>query len=273
MPGIVREAEAALSKGDISHIDIQLDDLLETFQINLDKKSAAYRELGLEALRAEVRGLRAIEQRSAGEPIQTPPLAVPSSAPAVAHGQSTLSSAFDRWKSARNRAPRLFRNTSTRSSCLDSGDMPLAAIRKRQARQFREALQDVPVKQFRTGKLRTATLPELAAWGREHANAQKIGASTINKLLGALQSVCRWARREELVPDNWTDRFADMRVDGNESERAPFETKELRASLVHLCSLKVITLKAGRVRQRSGYPLALFTGSRLEDSRALKHRT
>jgi hypothetical protein len=56
LPGIVREAEAALSKGDIAHIDIQLEQLLEAFQINLDKKSASYRELGLEVLRAEVRG-------------------------------------------------------------------------------------------------------------------------------------------------------------------------------------------------------------------------
>jgi len=273
LPSIVREAEAALSKGDIAHIDIQLDDLLETFQINLDKKSAAYRELGLEVLRAEVRGLRAIEQRSAGEPIETPPLAVPSSAPAIAHGQSTLSSAFDGWKSARNRAPRTVQEYEYAIKLFGElhGDMPLAAIRKRQARQFREALQDVPVKQFRIGKLRTATLPELAAWGRERANAQKIGAGTINKLLGALQSVCRWARREELVPDDWTDPFADMRVDGDESERAPFETKELRAIFGSPVFTEGHHPDGGKGEAAFWLPLlALFTGARLGELAGLR---
>ena len=74
LPRIVREAEAALSKGDIAHVGIQLEHLLETFQTNLDKKTTSYRELGLEVLRAEVRALRAIQQRDAGEPIETPPL-------------------------------------------------------------------------------------------------------------------------------------------------------------------------------------------------------
>jgi hypothetical protein len=59
MGDVVQEAEAALTKGDIAHVSVQLDQLLETFHIKLDKKSAAYRELGLEVLRAEVRGLRA----------------------------------------------------------------------------------------------------------------------------------------------------------------------------------------------------------------------
>ena len=39
-PSIVREAETALGKGDIGHIELQLDELLETHQINLDRKSA-----------------------------------------------------------------------------------------------------------------------------------------------------------------------------------------------------------------------------------------
>jgi hypothetical protein len=91
--------------------------------------------------------------------------------------------------------------------------MPLAAVRKTQARQFRQALQDVPIKRFRTGKLLRATLSELAAWGREHPDAPKIGAGTINKLLGALQSIGRWACKEGLVDDEWADPFADMRLE------------------------------------------------------------
>jgi hypothetical protein len=87
----------------------------------------------------------------------------------------------------------------------------------------------MPVRRLRTGKLRDATLPELAQWGREHPEAQKIAATTINKLLGGVQAVGRWARSADLVTDDWSDPFADIRIDAEESKRAPLETKELQA--------------------------------------------
>jgi hypothetical protein len=49
------------------------------------------------------------------------------------------------------------------------------------------------------------------------------------KLIGGVQSVCRWARKKGFVPDDWADPFADMRVGEEESDRAPFGTNELRA--------------------------------------------
>jgi integrase len=272
LTGIVREAEAALSKGDIAHIEIQLEHLLETFQINLDKKSASYRELGLEALRAEVRALRAIQQRGAGEPIETPPLPALNTTP-TGEGRGTFSAAFEGWKVALNRSPRTVQEYEYAIKLFGElhGDMSLAAIRKSQARQFRQALQEVPIKRFRTGKLRTATLPELAAWGREHTSAQKIGAGTINKLLGALQSVCRWARKEELVPDDWTDPFADMRVDGDESERAPFEAKELQAIFGSPVFTEGHRPDGGKGEAAFWLPLlALFTGARLGELSGLR---
>ena len=184
-----------------------------------------------------------------------------------------MSSAFEGWKSARNRSPRTVQEYEYAIKLFSElhGDIALAAIRKTQARQFRQALQEVPIKQFRTGELRTATLPELAAWGREHANAQKIGAGTINKLLGALQSVCRWARREEFVPDDWTDPFADMRVDGDESERAPFETKELQAIFGSPVFTDSHRPEGGKGEAAFWLPLlALFTGARLGELSGLR---
>ena len=71
------EAEAALARGDITYVDWQIEHALETFQINLDRQSAAYRQLGLAILREHVRALRAIKQRSQGEPIETPTVSVP----------------------------------------------------------------------------------------------------------------------------------------------------------------------------------------------------
>jgi hypothetical protein len=52
------------------------------------------------------------------------------------------------------------------------GPLPLLQIKRSHARQFREALQDVPAR--RSGKLLNASLPELAQWGREHPDVPKI---------------------------------------------------------------------------------------------------
>jgi Domain of unknown function (DUF6538) len=103
-PEVVKDAEAALARGDIGHIEIQIEMVLNAFQINLDHKCPAYRELGLALLRAEVRALRAMLQRDAGEPIETPSL------PAIDTAQTlsgeTLRAAFEGWKRNRERSPR-----------------------------------------------------------------------------------------------------------------------------------------------------------------------
>src|SRR5262249_57797797 len=91
--------------------------------------------------------------------------------------------------------------------------MAISAIRRSHAHQFKDALQYVP--RHRSGKLATMTLPELAAWGREHADAVKITATTVNKQLGAVQAVCRWAHdKAGMVPDEiaWADPFARQRL-------------------------------------------------------------
>jgi integrase len=273
MPTIMKEAEAALGKGDILHIEIQLDELLETLQINLDRKSVAYRQLGLEVLRAHVRALRAIQHSFAGEPIEIPPVPALNTTPAAEPGRTTLPSAFDGWKRARNRSPRTVQEYDYAIKLFGElhGDMPLAAIRKTQARQFRQALQDVPTKPFRTGKMLRATLPELTGWGREHPDAQKIGAATINKLLGALQSIGRWARKEDLVPEEWADPFADMRLDEDESTRAPFELRELQAIFTAAVFTKGERPKGGQGEAAFWLPLlALFGGERLSELTGLR---
>jgi hypothetical protein len=45
---------AALARGDISVIREELDELLDAFQLNVDRKSASYRKLGMAVLTAHV---------------------------------------------------------------------------------------------------------------------------------------------------------------------------------------------------------------------------
>ncbi len=108
------------------------------------------------------------------------------------------------------------------------GDLPVAQIRRPHVLQFREALQEMPLR--RSGKLLAATLPELVEWSKEHAGAQKVSAETVNKLLGGVQAVCVWARNNGLIPDDvpWSDPFSKMRLATRKPRREPWAPEELR---------------------------------------------
>ena len=91
-------------------------------------------------------------------------------------------------------------------------------------------MQEVPAR--RSGKLLNATLPELAQWGREHPDAPKITAGTVNKQLTAVQAIANWAHDNGIIPDEeqWSDPFRRMRLGEDEAVRggAPFELADLQ---------------------------------------------
>jgi hypothetical protein len=66
--------QEALARGDISAVGEDVAGLLADFQIDLDKTSPSYHELGTQALLAYVRALQAIERRNSGLPVDTPML-------------------------------------------------------------------------------------------------------------------------------------------------------------------------------------------------------
>ena len=73
------------------------------------------------------------------------------------------------------------------------------------------------------------------------------------------------------MPDDWSDPFADLRLDEDESEREPFDTQELRA----IFSTPVFTRgerpEGGQGEAAFWLPLlALFTGARLSELAGLK---
>jgi integrase len=220
--------QEALALGDITAVQDDVSLLLADFQINLDLKSASYRELGTQALRAYVRALQAIAKRNLGEPIDTPKFILGNlSAPASG---GSLRNAFEGWKKERER-PRGTLYEYGRAIDLfiqQHGDLPLVSIKKSHAREFREALQMVP--RIRKGKLLKAPLPELSAWGKEHPEAQRVSAGTVNKQMGAVQAIAVWGNHNGIVPDDtpWSDPFHKMRVEEEQSERAPFVSGELQ---------------------------------------------
>ena len=63
----LKDMREFLALGDIAAVEYHILLALSTFNIDLDRTSAAYPKLGMEVLRAHVRALQAIEQRNAGE--------------------------------------------------------------------------------------------------------------------------------------------------------------------------------------------------------------
>jgi hypothetical protein len=114
--------QAALARGGISKVDEHLDYLLNgQFGINLDRRSEAYRRLGLAVLRKNVAALEAIKCRAEGQPLETPLLPTTTSSTPSTTG-ATLTAAFEGWKRQRNREPS--RNTSGPSRCSPNCTAP-----------------------------------------------------------------------------------------------------------------------------------------------------
>src|SRR5262245_26588550 len=152
-------AQQALATGNISSFTWEIDELLNLFRINLDRNSASYRELAAEVLKAFIKALEATQRRHKGEIVETP--VVPEvNGEQPANGE-TLRAAYEGWKKTRRRPENTLRECSYAVARFTElhGDMPVAKIARKHVREFREALQAMPVR--RSGDLRNATLPAL----------------------------------------------------------------------------------------------------------------
>jgi integrase len=268
------EARAALARGDVEYIMPELLELLDTFQVRLEPSAPAIRTLGAELLKQQVKALEGLRRRQAGEAVDTPRPSEPTIGMTLPTAESgRLSAAFDGWKRFRER-PKNTIVESERSMRLFTelhGDMPVVAIKKTHVHQFREALQNVPRR--RQGKLLEMKLPELAQWGREHPQAVKVAATTVNKQLGHVQAVCIWAHdKGGMVPDGvaWADPFARQRLDADEPTREPFTPEELKAVFGGPVFTGGERPNGGKGEAAFWLPLlALFTGARRAELAAL----
>jgi integrase len=261
---ILPAAQQWLARGDISRMRWEIDELLKLFRINLDPSSAAYRELGIEVLKRFVQSLQAIERRQRGEVVETPEIIEASEA--VGPSSGSLRAAHEGWKKSRNPSRATLREFTYAIDRFVElhGDIPVAKITRRHVLQFREALQDLPVR--RSGKLRSATLPELVEWSKQHPRAPRVSNATVNKLLGGVQAVALWARDNGLIPDDvpWADPFANMRLSEDPSTREPWQLEELRLLFTSAVFTEGARPTAGRGEAAFWLPLlGLFTGARL----------
>jgi integrase len=259
-------AKQALARDDFSFLGREIDKLLKVFRINLDPKSTSYRELGSAMLRAYVKSIEAIAQRDKGEVVETPELVEPlQPSPSVS---ATLSAAYKGWKKSAARTTHTlwrFKYAMDRFTELH-GDLPVARIKRPHVLRFREALQEMPVR--RLGRLRTATLPELVEWSKEHTGVQRVSAQTVNVMLGSLQAVCVWAQNNGLIPEDvpWSDPFSRMRLPTRGRRREPWALEELRTLFSSTIFTQGHRPVSGKGEAAFWLPLmALFTGARLNE--------
>jgi integrase len=263
---VLPAAQVALARGDIGFVAEDLTHLLEDLGIELDTTGLAYRRLGVALLRANVAALKAIAQRLVGEPIETPAIDRP--VPVAITQSETLTAALEGWKKFKARPAgtvREFEHGIQRFIQLH-GDLQIASLSRTHVREFREALQAIPVR--RAGGLRQAPLRQLVEWRAKHPDAPAISAGTINKLLGAVQTVAIWGRDNGLVPDDvaWSDPFSNMRLDEREPDREPWRIDELRKLFDSWIYVAGARPKGGHGEAAHWLPLlGLYTGARLSE--------
>lgn len=281
---------AALPRGDISKVSEAMAELLDRFELNLNPNSPAYRKLGLAILKADVRAWEALEKRSKGEPIDTPSIAHLEPAVMIAPAQlmarpsagavrsngadDTLQTAFAGWKKERERSPKTLAEYERALNLFIElrGDLSVVDITKGHARQFREALQDLPPSRPR--ELAKMTLPQLIEWRQGNPGAERLKSETVNKLLGGVQAIVSWANKNGFVPDHirWSDPFAEMRLPQSDDQAGgPFEPAQLRTLFASPVFKAGERPKAGRGDVAFWLPLlALFTGARRAELTMLK---
>lgn len=182
--GVSLEAlQTAYSKGDVSWVEDELDELFAVFRLRLAPQSKAYRQLGMAVLARSIEATEGALKRHRGQPVATPILFEPHGEAAVVEG-STLSAAVEGWRRATTPAQGTateFGHAVKRFVELH-GDMPVPRITKRHIRQYREALQCIPLR--RVGELRGATLPALLEWKNKHPDAPTISNGTATSCSG-----------------------------------------------------------------------------------------
>lgn len=268
---VLDAAQKALARGDSSFIRYELDAVLEVFQINLDPASDGYRKAARALMEACVKANKAVLARHRGEPVETPPLLQPSDNQVPTGG--TLREALEGWKKERSPSTGVLAEYERSIRLFEElhGALPIALIKRTHARQFREALQDLP--RHRSTDLRNAPLPELVEWSRKHPEAARITAATANKLLGGVQTIALWAHDKGMIPDevSWSDPFTRMRLEEDEPERDPFTVAELNVLFASPVFTQGERPGPGRGEAAFWMPLiALYTGARRAELASLR---
>jgi hypothetical protein len=262
-----------LARGDTSIVADDLEACLEVHGINLDPASPAYRKLSYEFLQTAVRATEAVSLRHEGHLIETPaapaPLVASRITPVKSDGIDLLSM-FDKWVDERKPPEKTVLDFSTaiRRFTELHGNLAVHEITKAHVRVYKDALQRVP--RSLSGRMRQVSLPELLAHLEQH-RGPTLSAGTINKALGALQTVFGWIEAQGYMDEhpNWSNPAARMKLHNptkDEDNRLPYDSEDLKTIFGSAVFRDSDRPQGGAGEAAKWLPLiALFTGARLEE--------
>ena len=265
-----------LGRGDTSIVTFDAEVFLDKHGIKLDPTSASYRKLCHEFLKVSIKTSEAILRRLDGEIVDTPP--PPGTSPVrpsmtQIEGDLRLMGMFGRWLNERRPPTKteLDFTTAIRRFTELHGDLLVSEITKSHVRAYKEAIARLP--RACSGKMRKMTLPQVL----EHLDASPVAPSptlapgTINKAVGALQTVLRWVERQGYLDDqpNWSNPAANMKVHNpaeQEDNRLPYDPADLKAIFGCPVFCDGERPRAGGGEAAKWLPLiALFSGAREEE--------
>jgi hypothetical protein len=264
-----------LARGDTSIVAFDVDAFLEMDGINLDPTSPDYRRLSYEFLRAAVQATEAVAKRQEGQLIETPAAPAPLTASHAAQVKSAgvdLLAMFDKWVEERKPPEKtvLDFTTALRRFAELHGNLPVYQVTKAHVRTYKDALQRLP--RSCSGIMRQMTLPELLAHLETHPSpGPTLSAGTINKNLGALQTVLGWIEAQGYMDEhpNWSNPAARMKLHNpakDEDNRLPYDAEDLKTIFGSAVFRDTDRPQGGAGGAAKWLPLiALFTGARLEE--------
>ena len=272
---VLPELREMLARGDTRIVADDVDAFLEIEGINLDRTSPAYRRLSYDFLRAAIKANEAIANRHEGQDIETPPAPAPLAAsrilPVKANGIDLLTM-FDNWVEERKPPEKtvLDFTTAIRRFTELHGNLAVHDVTKVHVRTYKDALQRLP--RSCSGRMRQMTLPEVLAHLEQHPSpGSTLSAGTINKALGALQTVFGWIEAQGYMDEhpNWSNPAARIKLHNpakDDDNRLPYDTEDLKAIFGSAVFRDRERPQGGAGEAAKWLPLiALFTGARLEE--------
>jgi integrase len=271
------EYRAAYSRRDPSIVSAETSTELKLRGASFDKSSEQFQAVALAVLRAHVTAYEVIEKRQRGADIPTP------AKPSQAARGPLFSEAFDMWKagggSARG-AKKPGENTVTEAKQTIrfftdlNGDMRVADITKKIAREFRDTIAKVPKNLPET--LRKLPLPRLL----ERSDLSKYptrGATTVNKSVQLIGAIISKAEAEGLLDEvesfvNPIGKAVKFKVDeGEAEEREIFSKADLRTIFSSPIYSDGWRTEGGKGEAAYWLPLiGLFSGMRLNEMARLR---
>jgi len=273
LPGLKEK----LARGDTRIVTDEVDAFLHIYGINLDRRSASYRELSFAFLKTAVKANEAVARRLGGELVDTPPAP---SAPVIASSLSAkqdgmdLLSMFEKWLAERNPVPKtvLDFTTAVRRFTELHGNLPVHEITKPHVRAYKDALRRLP--RALSGEMRQMTLPQLLdrlAAATPAAEGTTLRAGTVNKAVGALETLFHWISNQGYLDDHpsWSNPAADMKMHDPadvDLGRLPYEPEDLSVIFNSPVFQDGDRPTGGGGAAAKWLPLiALFSGARLEE--------